>query len=117
MAVECLVRKYDGGGGRKSGDIVSVKEIPHKGWGRGEGPPNYVIVTVNDTDMRGFERYKGRHHPVDENNPHGKRVRSAYRFNLTTLPNFTELSSTVTASKTQVVANLIDRKAEVLAGG
>ena len=113
--VECLVRKYDSGGGRKSGDIVSVKEIPHKGWGREEGPPNYVIVTVSDTDMKGFEQYKGRHVLVDKNKPDGEIVRSKYRFDLTTLPNFAELSGKAVVSKSQAIANVIDRKAELLA--
>lgn len=113
-SVECLVRKYDGPGGRKAGDIVSIKPFPNKGWGKGEGPPNYVIIKVTNIGLGDFEQYKGRHVLVDENKPDGERIRSKYRFDLTTLPNYSELSSSVAVELFQATTNLIDRRAEIL---
>lgn len=109
---ELLVRKYDGPGGRKSGDIISVKELPHNGWGKGEGPPNYVIVRITDVDEKGIEQYIGRHVPVKESEPHGAKVRSKYRFDLSTLPNYQ--GNSVYVTKIQTTSNLIDRRAEAL---
>lgn len=114
ISVECLVRKYDGPGGRRAGDIVSVKQIPHKGWGREEGPPNYVIIKVTDIGLDSFRQYKGRHVLVEDSKPDGERVRSKYRFDLTTLPNYSKLSATVEVQLFQVTANLIDRRVEIL---
>lgn len=114
ISIECLVRKYDGPGGRMAGDIVSVKQLPHKGWGREEGPPNYVIIKVTDIGLGDFKQYRGRHILVEENKPDGERVRSKYRFDLTKLPNYSELSPTVEISPPQATANLIDRRVKIL---
>lgn len=112
LSVECLVRKYDGPAGRRAGDIVSVKVIPHKGWGREEGPPNYVIIKVTDVGFDGLIQYKGRHVLVDDKDPNSLTVRSKYRFDLTTLPSYSELSSSVEVQLFQASNNLIDRRKE-----
>jgi hypothetical protein len=112
--IELLVRKYDGPGGRKAGDIVSVKGVPHKGWGRDEGLPNYVIITISDMDLEDFNQYKGRHVPVEDDKPGGELVRSKYRFDLANLPNYQVSSSAVTISEVQTAANIVDRRAEIL---
>lgn len=113
-SVECLVRKYDGPGGRKAGDIVSVKQLPHKGWGREEGPPNYIIVKVTNISLGAFNKYKGRHVLVDEAKPDGKRVRSKYRFDLTALSGYSEISPKVEVNLSQIIANVVDRRTEAL---
>lgn len=111
ISVECLVRKYDGPGGRMAGDIISVKQLPHKGWGREEGPPNYVIIKVTGGD---FKQYEGRHVLTDEKDPNSPRVRSKYRYDLITLPNYSELSSSVEVQLIQATTNLIDRRAKAI---
>jgi len=69
MAIEVLVRLKDGPGGRERGDIVSVKPIPNKGWGRSEGPPNYRIVRLETADYRIFARnYHKRHDSIVDGN-------------------------------------------------
>lgn len=114
ISVECLVRKYDGPTGRMVGDIVSVKQLPHKGWGIDEGPPNYVIIKVTDVGLADFKQYKGRHILIEDSKPNGERVRSKYRFDLPALQGYFELSSKVEVNLAQTVSNLIDRRAEIL---
>lgn len=114
ISLECLVRKYDGPGGRRAGDIVSVKQLPNKGWGKGEGLPNYVIIKITDIGLGDFKQYKGRHVLIDDKDPNSERVRSKYRFDLTTLPNYSEISPTVEVQMFQAAPNLIDRRAEEL---
>jgi hypothetical protein len=113
VSLECLVRKYDGPGGRKAGDIVTVKRSPAS-WGKGEGLPNYVIIKVTGIGLGDFEQYKGRHVLVNESEPQGERARSKYRFNLSTLPGYLETSQTVELNLFQTVSNLIDRREEIL---
>lgn len=115
LSVECLVRKYDGPGGRRAGDIITVKRVPHKGWGREEGLPNYVIIKVIGlSSLADFRQYIGRHVLIDENDTKKETVRSKYRFDLTTLPSYSELSSTVEVQLFQATVNLIDRRAETI---
>ena len=65
MAVEILYRLFDGTGGRKKGDIVTVKPAPHRGWGKGEGLPNYGILKIDDVDKTTIDSlYYQRHKPV-----------------------------------------------------
>ena len=108
--IEILVRMFDGPGGRAKGDIVSVKELPHKGWGKGEGPPNYVIVKVSGTTAKEFSQYHVRHGKLDENdiseNP--ERVRSRFRFNLDSLSE--PVDGLIEIQKTAAVANVVDRR-------
>lgn len=116
MAIECLVRKYDGPGGRKSGDIVSVKPSPAS-WNKGEGPPTYVIITVNDINMKEFESYNKRHvlTGIRDAKDSDIMVRSKYRFDLNGLLGYSKVVSSVTISKSQTTLNLINRKIEFLA--
>ena len=92
MAVELLVRKYDGPANRKSGDIVSVKELPHSGWGEGEGSPDYVIIRIKDKSLEEFKPYYKRHIEIEP----GKFIRSKYRFPIDEIKdqqvNFSEIS-------------------------
>jgi len=62
MAIEVLFRLKDGPSGRRAGDIVAVKELPHRGWGKEEGPPNYAVVRISDVDKKNFEQYHKRHY-------------------------------------------------------
>lgn len=117
MAIECLVRKYNGRRGRMAGDIVSGHPSPVK-WGRCEGPPKYVIITINDINPKEFnERYKGRH--IDSGMLDRKafpiKIRSKYRFNLPELDNYSDHISSLTITEKQMTDNIIDRKAEYLA--
>lgn len=111
-AIELLVRTSDGPGGRARGDIISLKQLPHKGWGRDEGPPHYVIVKVTGEDAKTFAKYHVRHwkvHDFDmsENAP---TVRSRYRFDLDSLP--AALAGKIETTKQTAFANLVDRRNE-----
>lgn len=116
MAIECLVRKYNGTGGRKSGDIISVKKSPAS-WGAAEGPPNYLIIIINGITIEEFTPYNVRHagtgHYID-----GVEitVRSKYRFNFAILPNYTETTVKVIVNTNQCINSLINRINEYLAG-
>lgn len=112
ISLECLVRKYDGPGGRKAGDIITVKQIPHKGWGKGEGLPNYVIIKVTDISLGDFWQYKGRHVLIDDKDPNKGTVRSKYRFDLSTLSSYSELSPYIEVQPFQAAFNLVDRRKE-----
>ena len=111
-SVELLVRTTNGAGGRRRGDIVSMKQIPHKGWGREEGLPNYVIVKIDNITARDFSQYHVRHGKLDENDMSEKpeTVRSRFRFNLDNLP--TAVSGRITIQKTEAITSLIDRRVE-----
>lgn len=113
-SIECLVRKYDGPSGRRAGDIVSVKQLPHKGWGKCEGPPDYVIVKIDGVSVKGFSQYHVRHGKLDENDISEKpeRVRSRFRFNLDNLP--TAVSGRIAVSELAATTNLIDRRVDIL---
>lgn len=116
MAIECLVRKYDGTAGRKSGDIVNAKQLPFPGWGSAEGPPNYLIVLVNGITIGDFAPYNVRHartgHYIDGVEV---TVRSKCRFNFSILPNYTEKAIKVTVNINQCINSLINRIDEYLA--
>lgn len=110
MAIELLVRTTDGPAGRERGDIVSVKQVPHRGWGNGENLPNYIIVRIDDTDKEGFKEYEGRHLRINPNDPKSASKRSKYRLNLDTLPkDYAEKRPHLTLNKTTVTSNAILR--------
>jgi len=116
MAIECLVRKYDGSGGRKSGDIISVKPVPNSGWGAGEGPPNYIRVLVNGIDIEDFRPYNVRHCPTGHFiDGQEVTVRSKFRFNFAILPNYNEQGVEISVNRNQCVQCLINRVDEYLA--
>ena len=52
MACELLIRLQDGrpGVGRHAGSIVSVRQVPHAGWGLMERPPKYGLIQIMDRD-------------------------------------------------------------------
>lgn len=81
--IEILVRLHDGPGGRCAGDIVSVKELPHRGWGKEEGPPNYMVVKA-DIPMKTFVQYHKRHFIIEDSNGLWS-CRSKYKLDLTQL--------------------------------
>ena len=115
---ELLVRKSDGTGGRKKGDIVSVKPVPNKGWAKGEGPPNYIIITINNIDAESFKTmYHHRHKPIKWNldGMSTETVRSHYRFSDTKLaaegkPPLS--TNAITLSYTDVTKTVVDRTVE-----
>ena len=113
MPVECLVRQQDGPGGRKSGDIITVKEVPCT-WGSGEGLPTYVIIEISNINKNQFAAYDQRHYDTGEVDGVGNpiSIRSLYRFDLPNLPGYTGISQKVTVTKKQTEDNLIDRRLE-----
>lgn len=113
MAVECLVRKYDGPGGRKSGDIVTVKLVPCS-WGGSEGLPDYIIIEISNINKNQFAAYERRHYDTGEVDEHGEPItlRSLYRFDLPNLPGYTDTAAKVTVTKAQTFNNVIDRRTE-----
>ena len=113
MAVECLVRQQDGTGGRKSGDIITVKEVPCT-WGSSEGLPIYVIIEISNVNKNQFAAYDRRHYDTGEVDGDGNPIyiRSLYRFDLPNLPGYTGISQKVTVTKKQTENNLIDIRLE-----
>ena len=89
MAVEILVRLYDGNAGRRSGDFISVKQVPHAGWGLGEGLPNYSIINVDGIDLAYVENFAKRHVPIawDVDGSPTESVRSMYRLDIPAMKN------------------------------
>lgn len=113
MAIEIMVRTKDGPGGRQRGDIVSVRQLPFKGWGREETLPNYLIVRIDDVDKDGFKDYEGRHLRVNPKDVKSASKRSKYRLNLDTLPkDYAEKRPHLTFSKAIVTADIILRAFE-----
>lgn len=86
MAVEFLIRLYDGSAGRTAGDIISAKQVPHNGWGKEEGLPNYAIIRITDKDLPAVNTYNQRHYFEIRNTNEEWHARSRYRINLSTLP-------------------------------
>ena len=115
MAVELLVRCYDGPGGRRAGDIISAKDVPCT-WGAGEGPPTYTIVRVEGANIGQIRLYAARHvlkNPnADPTDPKAERLRSRFRCDLNTLPNFNALENKYTVTATELADNAIDRRTE-----
>lgn len=110
MAVELLVRITDGPAGRMRGDIVSVKSVPNRGWGKGEDLPNYLVVRIDDVDKEGFKEYEGRHLKINPDDPKSANKRSKYRLNLDTLSkDYAEERPHLIVSKTAVIDNVILR--------
>ena len=113
MPVECLVRQQDGPGGRRSGDIITVKLVPCT-WGSSEGLPTYVIIAISNVNKNQFASYDQRHYDTGEVDAEGNpiSIRTLYRFNLPFLPGYTGISQKVTVNKNQTTSNLIDRRLE-----
>lgn len=108
MAIELLVRTTDGPAGRMRGDIVSIKQLPHKGWGGEETLPNYLVVRINDVDKVGFKNYEGRHLYINSNDTKSASKRSKYRLDLDTLPKtYAKKRPHLTLNKTIVTSNAI----------
>lgn len=112
MTIELLVRTKDGSAGlRQRGDIVSVKQVPHRGWGNGENLPNYLVVRIEDANLdTAMKVYAQRHvklNPLDDKSP---TKRSNYRLNLDTLPKeYAKERPHLTLNKTTVTSNAILR--------
>lgn len=60
-----MVRLLDGTGGRKKGDFVSMKELPHNGWGGSECLPNYGHILINNVNKNQMDPYHKRNHKVN----------------------------------------------------
>jgi len=86
MAIEVLIRLYDGTGTRHAGDIVAVKQTPHAGWGAGEGLPNYALIRLNRPTLTDFAAYHVRHYRVPVTETAYDYARSKFRVNLAALP-------------------------------
>jgi len=110
MNIELLVRTKDGPAGRLKGDIVSVKQVPHRGWGREETLPNYLIIRVKGVSKEGYKEYEGRHLKVNPDDIESARKRSKCRLNLENLPqNYAEKQPHLILEKITVTDNTILR--------
>ena len=113
MAIELLVRTTDGPAGRQKGDIISVKQVPHKGWGNGETLTNYLIIRIDNTDKRGFKNYEGRHVVLNPKDPDSPCKRSKYRLDLDNLSKkYAKEKPHLIVSKNTIVDNAILRAFE-----
>lgn len=117
--VELLIRNKDGTAGRKAGDIVSVKQCPHNGWGRGEMTPDYSIIKINDKNYEQIKKYHTRHLATkfDEKGEPVEWIRSNYRI---FVDNLSEASKTSIRSDgkcelffAELNTAIIDRKSEL----
>lgn len=88
MPVEFLVRMHDGPKGRKKGDILSPKDIPHRGYGKGEGLPDYAVVRIEDRTAKDIQRFTQRHVPIlfDAKGDVIESYRNIFRINVDALP-------------------------------
>lgn len=114
VAVEFLVRTSDGPGGRAKGDIINMKISPAS-WGRCECLPGYVIVKVTGVFVPSISQFHIRHGKLIENDVSAtpEMVRSRFRFNI---GGFSEsVDGKITASASEAISNLIDRRVEILA--
>ena len=110
MAIELLVRTTDGSAGRMRGDIVSVKQVPHKGWAKGEDLPNYLIIRIGDINKDDFKEYEGRHLHINSLDINSASKRSKYRLDLDSLPrNHSEKRPHLVFTKQTVFSNAILR--------
>ena len=110
MAIELLVRTTGGPAGRMRGDIVSVRELPFKGWGKGEDLPNYLVVRINDVDKEGFKKYEERHLRINPDDIKSASKRSKYRLDLDNLPkDYAKERPHLTLTKETVTTNAILR--------
>lgn len=110
MAIELLVRTTDGPAGRMRGDIVSVKPVPNKGWGKGEDLPNYLIIRIGNIDKDDFKKYEGRHLCINLEDINSASKRSKYRLDLDSLPkNHSEKRPHLVFTKQIVFSNIILR--------
>ena len=95
MAVELLIRLHDGPGKRRKGDIVSAKALPHRGWGKGEGLPNYTIIRIEDKGLKDIESFTIRHKPIlfDAKGQVIESMRSTYGVNIDALPSVDRIAA------------------------
>lgn len=101
---------FDGPGERRSGDIISVKPVPNRGWGNEETLPNYLIIRISDTDKEGFKEYIGRHLHINPLDVKSASKRSKYRLELDTLPkDYAKKRPHLTLNKITVTNNVISR--------
>lgn len=108
--IELLVRTKDGPAGRRKGDIVSVKELPHKGWGNAETLPDYLVIRIDDTDKEGFKQYEGRHQNINPLDSKSASRRSKYMLDIDNLPkDYASKRPHLTLSKNIVTTNAILR--------
>ncbi len=117
MPIEVLVRLHDGPGGRTAGDIVNVKDVPCS-WGRGEGPPNYGIVSIADTTKEEFMPYFKRHLPEEDNGQGGMHpeVRSKYRLKVEDMGVFAKAPKDL-GGKALLATQAVERRVEIKAIG
>jgi hypothetical protein len=110
MAIELLVRTTDGPAGRMRGDIVSVRQLPFRGWGKDETLPNYLVIRIDNTDKEGFKKYEGRHVRLNPEDPDSPCKRSKYRLDLDTLSkDYAEKRPHLMLIKETVTTNIILR--------
>lgn len=110
MAVELLVRTTDGPAGRRRGDIVSVRQLPFRGWGNAETLPNYLIVRIDDVDKKGFKSFEGRHILLNPDDPKSPSKRSKYRLDIDKLPKkYAKKRPHLVLTKTVAISNAILR--------
>lgn len=76
--------------GRRHGQIIDARQVPHKGWGGDEGPPNFFIVRILDMDYPQVEDWVGWHEELEEKEEavEGFAIRSKGRIDVSRLPPF-----------------------------
>jgi hypothetical protein len=45
--------------GRRYGQVIDARQVPHKGFGGDEGPPNFFVVRVLDRDLADMQDIAG----------------------------------------------------------
>ena len=85
MPVELLVRNFDGTGGRKKGDVVSKRPAGFN-WGKGEGPPNYTIIKIDDKEVKDLPFIRHKVLLFDDRGEAIETLRSPIGINLDALP-------------------------------
>ena len=61
MAVDllCLGMSLPLRTGRRYGQVIDARQVPHKGFGADEGPPNFFVVRVTDKDLADVKHLAG----------------------------------------------------------
>lgn len=90
MAVELLVRKFDGTGGREKDQIVDTRPFPNKAYGAFEKTgmsQRFYRVVITDKEFDSVKGVFKRHVPVllDKNGIPIKTLRSSHKINELTL--------------------------------
>jgi hypothetical protein len=73
--------------GRRYGQIIDAKQVPHKGWGADEGWPAFFVVRVTDRNLADVASIVGQREELEDKGAtvEGFRIRAAGRIDTTRL--------------------------------